>query len=260
MAPKIGIYGLTGCGGDQLTILNCEDKLVDMFALANIQSFVMAKSDNIEGDMDLALVEGSVSTKEQEEHLKDVRERAKILIAIGNCACYGGPQAAEYGLGNWEESFKEIYGDVETEHTVALEPKPLSDYVEVDYCLPGCPIDKYEFMALLARLLHGISPDDYPLPVCAECKWKQNHCLLLEGKICLGPITQAGCDAVCPGHNIGCVGCRGPVKGANFASEIDMLLDMGYDKEDIINRMRMYGGSKAAEMLKKAFEERGDEE
>lgn len=257
---KIGIYGLTGCGGDQLTILNCEDQLVDIFTLCNVSSFVMAKSDNIEGNIDIAFVEGSVSTIEQKEHLLEIRKMAKILVAIGNCACYGGPQARESGTDWWERNIKSIYPKSEMEHTTAIEPMPLSYYVKVDYIIPGCPINKHEFITALTRLINDIPLDVYPIPVCAECKWNQNPCLLLENRLCLGPVTQGGCNAICPSHNIVCYGCQGPVIGANFASELSLLKDMGYSYEDIVTRMKMYGGVEASKHLKKALIKDGGED
>lgn len=255
MKPKIGIYGLTGCGGDQLTILNCEEKIVEIFAVAKIISFVMAKSDNIEGELDIAFVEGSVSTIRQKKELFEIRENTETLVAIGNCSCYGGPQAMEIDTGKWAKHYKEVYGEVEMVHTKAVESRPVNDFIEVDYLMPGCPIDEYEFMAVFSRLVHGIQPEIYPIPVCAECNWRQNPCLLLEGELCLGPVTRWGCNAVCPSYDLVCVGCQGPVEGANFASELTLLEEKGYDQEDIVTRMRMYGGTHAAIMLKEALSE-----
>lgn len=248
--PSIGVYGLTGCGGDQLTILNCEEKIVDMYDIAEVQSFVMAQSDNDSGKVDIALVEGSVSTEEQKEHLLKIREESEIVVAIGNCSCYGGPQAMDIGRENWEDNYKQVYGDIEMEHTDPIESRPIGSFIEVDMLIPGCPIDRGEFMSVFSKLVKGIPVEEYPLPVCAECKWRQNACLLNEGKMCIGPLTQGGCDAVCPTHNLVCVGCRGPVVNGNVASEIDMLQEMGFTKEEFITRMRLYGGKGAADEVR----------
>jgi sulfhydrogenase subunit delta len=256
--PKVGIYGLTGCAGDQLTIVNCEDQILDIFGAADIRSFLMAMSNNVEGELDVALVEGSVSSQGDKAMLEDIRKRSKILIAIGNCACNGGPQAACAMENNFKERFKQVYGDVKLSIPEPLDAKPLSAYVQVDYMIPGCPIDKWEFLRALGRLVKGDAPQPIRYPVCVECKYNENECLLFKNEICLGPITVGGCDSVCINHNIPCVGCRGPVTEANVAGEVEMLVNMkhphfpkrvNFDYQDVRNRAMMYGGTTMAELL-----------
>jgi len=252
---KIGIYGFTGCAGDQLAILHWEDDLLSIFNDADIKSFLMAKSDNDETELDIAFVEGSISTEEQIEKIKELRNRTKILVAIGDCACYGGIQAMYYGDGSYKERLKEVYGDVKFTHDTPVESKPLSDYVKVDYLVPGCPISKEHFLPLFMKLVNGLIPDKYPMPVCMECKWKENECLLLKGQPCLGPIVSAGCGAICPSHNIPCIGCWGLVDDANLKSQVELLMEHGMKLEDIISRIKIFGGSEAAKKLELVMKE-----
>ena len=242
--PKIGIYELTGCAGDALLILDCEKELLDIFKAADIQSFLMAKSDNIDGELDVALVEGSVTTEIEVKELKDIRKRSKIVVAIGLCATAGGLQARFTDPKEWKANFKKVYGSVAMTHTKAIQSKPIDAYIDVDYYLPGCPIGKEQFLNFFTRLVGGSPPEKYPRPVCVTCKYNENDCLLNRGLPCMGPVTADGCGAVCINHNIPCVGCWGPVEGANFVSEFYLLRDKGFDVEYIKKRMANYTGTK----------------
>ena len=249
-SPKVGIYGFTGCAGDQLMILNCEDQLVDIFGAVDIRSFVMAKRDNQEGPLDVALIEGSISTEEQAKRIKEIRERSKVLIAIGTCACHGGPQAMKLGEGKYDEMYKKVYGDAKISISKAFEAQPVDAFVKVDMYLPGCPIDKSEFLGAVSKLVAGKHPYLYKFPVCTECRWKENPCLLFNGKFCAGPLTKAGCGAVCPTHNLPCVGCWGPTDDLNVSSEYELLKEKGYRPEDIIQKIKKFGGAAVAKLVK----------
>lgn len=248
--PKIGIYELTGCAGDALLIVDCENELLDIFNAADIQSFAMAMSNNTDGELDIALVEGSVTTEKEVEELKDIRERAKIVVAIGNCATHGGIQARFTDPQEWEENFRAVYGEsAEFSHTKAIQSKPIDAYIKVDYYLPGCPIDKEQFLNFFTRMLKGNPPETYPSPVCVTCKYKENQCLLKKGELCLGPLTADGCGAICPSHNIPCYGCWGAVEGANAHSEYHLLIEKGFSPEEIKKRMANFNGPKIAELF-----------
>lgn len=254
--PKIGIYELTGCAGDALLILDCENELLDIFKAADIQSFLMAKSDNIDGELDVALVEGSVTTEREVEELKDVRKRSKIVVAIGLCATAGGLQARFTNPDEWKANLKKVYGDVKMTHTKAIQSKPIDAYIDVDFYLPGCPIGKEQFLNFFTRLVGGSPPEKYPRPVCVTCKYNENDCLLNRGLPCLGPITADGCGAVCINHNLPCVGCWGPVDGANFASEFYLLKDKGFDSGYIKKIMANYTGTKLPEFGERVKKEK----
>jgi len=251
---KIGIYELTGCAGCALLIVDCEMELIDIFNAADIQSFLMAKSDNIDGELDVALVEGSVSTEKEIEELKDIRQRAKVVVAFGLCASVGGIQA-RFSKEEWAQNLQEVYGGIEMVHTKAVPSQPIDAYIDVDFYLPGCPVGKEQFINFLTRVLNGSPPESYPHPVCVTCKYQENDCLLNRGIPCLGPLTADGCGAVCCNHNLPCMGCWGPVVGANPTAEYHLLKEHGIDPEEIKKRMANYSGTKLVEFLKKAKEE-----
>lgn len=242
--PKVGFYGFTGCAGDQLAIIHCEDELLDIFSAVDVRSFLMASSDvHDDEQLDVAFLEGSITTDHHLESLADIRKRSKTLVAIGSCACYGGPQAARLGCGDWEERFKKVYGEMKHKVAKSFESHPPDEYVKVDYYIPGCPIDRYQFFFALTRLARGMSVELTTFPVCAECKWNENECLLLKGQLCLGPVTAGGCDSRCPSHGLPCIGCWGPASEANVASEIDLLKERNFSEEEIINKLQLFGGA-----------------
>jgi sulfhydrogenase subunit delta len=240
---KIGIYELTGCAGDALLILDCEMELLDIFKSVDIQSFLMAKSDNIDGELDIALIEGSVSTEREIEEVKDIRKRSKIVVAFGSCATLGGIQA-RFNDDEWEEGLKDVYGDVEMSHVTAVRSKPIDEYIDVDFYLPGCPVGKEQFLNFFTRAIQGSPPEKYPYSVCVTCKYNENECLLLKGIPCLGPLTADGCGSICPNHNVPCYGCWGLTEDANLTSEYYLLQEKGFDIEAIQKRMSNYSGAK----------------
>ena len=243
--PKIGIFSLTGCGGDQLMILNLEPILLDLLSRFEIKDFQEASSyKEEEAELDIALVEGSVSTKTDLEKLKKIRERSKMIIAIGDCAIGGCVQAMRNGQMSMEERMRKVYG-VDVDYYDVLEPKGISSYVNVELEIPGCPIEKSQVLHAITSLLHGDMPEEIDYPVCVECKLNGYPCLLVEkGLPCLGPIITAGCDARCPGLGLDCIGCRGPIRDeSNVAAELEVLLEKGYDEEYILNRLRFFGGN-----------------
>ncbi|MBI4777847.1 NADH:ubiquinone oxidoreductase [Candidatus Desantisbacteria bacterium] len=244
--PKIGIYGLTSCAGDQLTILNCEDELLEIASQVDIKSFCLAQTGNEETSIDIALVEGTVSTQRDLERLKEIRSRTAILTAMGTCASWGGMYAMRNDIPR-AEMIKDVYGEKEVECFDALSAsevlpaQPLKNFVKVDLSIPGCPIEKKWFLRIFRAFLHG---DIIELPnfsLCSECKMVENECLLVNrGMFCLGPITITGCKARCPSHNIPCIGCHGPVDETNYAAEVDILLNMGYTIEEIKRKMGFF--------------------
>ncbi|MBD3414532.1 MAG: hydrogenase [Candidatus Aminicenantes bacterium] len=252
---KIGIFELTGCAGDALLILDCEKELLDIFKAVDIQVFLMASSEVTDEKLDIALVEGSVSTEKEIEELKDIRERAEVVVAIGICATVGGIQARFTDPKEWENKYKEVYGDIEMTHTKAVPSKPIDAYITVDTYLPGCPIGKDQFLNLFTRVVKGNLPERYPRPVCVTCKYNENDCLLNKGIACLGPLTEDGCGSICPNHNVPCFGCWGPVEGANLTSEYHLLQEKGFDIEAIKKQMANYSGTKLVEFFKQLKKE-----
>ena len=243
--PTVGIFGFTGCAGCQLNILNIEDHLLDLLGLIDITTWVMAKSENSPGPWDIAIVEGSIAKKSEIDRIKKIRENSSLLVAIGACATHGGLP----GMRNQrdvEEMKATVYGD-KTGHLDVLDQiMPISHYVKVDAELPGCPMDKNEFIAAVQAIAVGKTPHVPNYSVCYECKIRENACLLKEGKFCMGPVTQAGCDALCPSYGATCEGCRGPVAQVNWGAEFKILKDLGATPEEIKRRFLKYCPSTAA--------------
>lgn len=233
--PRVGIYGLTGCAGDELVLLNCEDELLEIVGAVDLKSFVTAQSHPEECALDIAFVEGAVAQPHDLEVLLDVRRRAGLLIAIGTCAVWGGVAGAK---NDQDRAALKRLVYREAGYPESFPPQPLSTYVQVDFSLPGCPVEKEQLLHSLAVLLHGDPPQRIGYPVCTECRIAENVCLLKErGLLCCGPLTQGGCGARCPSHNRPCIGCRGPVEEANVASEYRILLEKGYGSEEILRRL-----------------------
>ena len=248
--PKIAIYGFTGCSGCQLEILDLEEALLDIFNLVEIVNFEMAgiKKRPLPR-VDVSFVEGSISKKEDIKKLKKIREKSKLLIAMGACACFGGVQ----GIRNFvdsKEASRAAYGIDDCPRGSTEKISGVDEYVKVDYYLPGCPIDRKEFLQLIKKIILGreLKPQTYPL--CVECKRKGIVCLLDRGILCLGPIVRAGCDALCPSLNRGCEGCRGMVADANLMEQIEIMKKMKFSKEEIIRKLRIFAANQFKEVEK----------
>ncbi len=253
--PKIGVYGFTGCAGDQLLIIHTEDQILNLFNAVDIKSFVMASSNPIEEDLDVAFIEGSISTEEERGHIKEIRKRAQVVVAMGNCAIAGGPQAMFAKDGSFAKRLKQVYGDVKF-ITDPVEATPIDQVITVDYYLPGCPIGQSQTMALIGRLIHGAEPEDITTPVCLECKLNENRCLLLDKEFCLGPVTMGGCGSACPNHGLPCVGCWGPNRDGNFTELFNLLGSFGISHDDILRRIRNFGGHKILKYIEEIQEVR----
>ena len=238
--PTVGIFGLTGCAGDQLVILNCEDQLLDLVSLIDIRDFLMASSANDDDcPLDVALVEGAVLSKKDAEKLQAIRKRAKVLVALGTCAVWGGVAAMDRGSDR-RKLLQQVYGETGLSYD-STPTQALHEIVKVDLNITGCPIEKDHFLAAIGNLLNG-DPPLYPeYPVCSECRMLENNCLLIErGELCCGPITAAGCKARCPNLRVACVGCRGPVGDSNPSSLLAAFEEKGFDRHAIAARLRTF--------------------
>ena len=238
--PTVGIFGLTGCAGDQLVILNCEDQLLNLVSLIDVRDFLMASSENDAAcPLDIALVEGAVLSNKDLERLRAIRKRAKTLVALGTCAVWAGVAAMDRGTDR-RKLLEEVYGETGLNYD-SLPAQALHEIVRVDLNITGCPIEKEHFLGAIANLLNGDLPVYPQYPVCTECRMLENNCLLIErGELCCGPITAAGCKARCPNLRVPCVGCRGPVSDANPSSLLAMLEEKGFDRQAIATRLRTF--------------------
>jgi coenzyme F420-reducing hydrogenase gamma subunit len=238
--PTVGIFGLTGCAGDQLAILNCEDRLLDLAAVIDVRDFLMASSANDTAcRLDIAMVEGAVVSTRDAERLRNIRERAGLLVALGTCAVWGGVAAIDRGADR-RALLEKVYGETGA-HYDSVPAQALHEVVKVDLNITGCPIEKEHALSAIASLLNGDAPVYPQYPVCTECRMQEHNCLLIErGLACCGPVTAGGCEARCPGLRVPCVGCRGPVTDANPVSLLATLEEKGFDRERIAGRLRIF--------------------
>jgi sulfhydrogenase subunit delta len=238
--PTVGIFGLTGCAGDQLAILNCEDELLDLVSVIDIRDFLMGSSGNDTAcTLDVALVEGAVLSNKDAEMLQAVRRRSGLLVALGTCAVWGGVATLDRGADR-ARLLAEIYGDTGRGYD-AIAARALHELVKVDLNITGCPIEKDQFIAAIAGLLNGDLPSYPDFPVCTECRMRENNCLLIErGAVCCGPLTMAGCKARCPELRIPCIGCRGPLEDGNAPAMIEMLEAKGFTRRQVEDKLRTF--------------------
>lgn len=241
MKPKVAFFDFASCEGCQLQVLNLEESIIELIEIVDVVSFREAMKEHSD-DYDIAFVEGSIARPMDEERLKKIRSKAKILVALGACACTGGINALrnQYSI---EMVKKGVYGDADIENNPYFDvfhTKAVDEVVEVDYYVYGCPVDKDELTKVITSLALGKRPEIPNYPVCVECKKEGNVCVFEEGKFCLGPVTRAGCGARCPSNNNACEGCRGLVDNPNINSELEVLQKYGLTLEDALERFKMF--------------------
>ncbi len=203
---RIGIFSLSSCEGCIVQILNLEDILLNLLKKFEIESRILGTQNRTES-YDIAFVEGSVMSIDEEMELKKIRRMSKFLVALGECACHGGNfLVRDFNVGEILERFP----GSETWYS-----NPIDRYVRIEYYIPGCPIDKEEFFTVFKSLLLEKFPEQISNTVCSECILKENNCLIDKGIACLGSITRGGCKAICPTFNRECYGCRGLSDDAN---------------------------------------------
>jgi sulfhydrogenase subunit delta len=255
--PRVGVYALTSCYGCQLKLATVE-KILDIADNVSFESFYMLSSaSKMPADVDVAFVEGSVSSEKDLEELMEIRKHSRILVAIGACAVNGGVQSWAEGTLNYAELHAKVYGDSKID-MVGLQATPISKHVKVDYYLPGCPPEEDEIMYFISAFLIGTFPEPKDYPVCSECRLAGNPCILIEhGEPCLGPVTVAGCKARCISYNVPCIGCRGPVPHdtAWFDSLAKTFKEKGISEGHVRDRMTIFGAHdpNLSAMLKKIY-------
>jgi len=237
---RVGIFSLTSCEGCQVRILASEEILLELLDTLELVHFRLLKEFNEKGPFDVVFVEGSVTTREDEERLKEIREKAPLLIALGTCACFGGVPTMKRFLfpGVAEEAAYKGKAP-----TGSIAPMRIGQYVPVDFMLRGCPMNPEEFIEAVKNLRLGKPLKDPNFPVCFECRKNAVPCLLNEGRLCLGPITAGGCGAPCPLKNAECIGCRGPHKDAQVAATIEVYKKKGFSKKQILSALTRFAGT-----------------
>ncbi len=230
--PKLAVWKFASCDGCQLTLLDCEDELLEVAGRVEIAHFLEASSARLAGPYDLSLVEGSITTAHDVDRIQEVRAESKSLVTIGACSTAGGIQALR-NFSDLDELLSVVYATPSFLSTLDTST-PISDHVPVDFELRGCPIDKRQLLEVIGAFLAGRKPNVPDHCVCVECKARGNPCVLVaHGTPCLGPVTHAGCGALCPAFNRGCYGCFGPMESPNVESLICALTEMGMPPEDV---------------------------
>ncbi len=247
MKPKAAFFDFTCCEGCQLTVVDSLQTHLDLLDVVEIVQFREAISERGE-DYAVAFVEGSITRESDEARLKKIREQAAVLVALGACAHLGGVNAIK-NLAPLDDVRRYVYGD-QAEWYATYATRPVSAVVKVDAFIPGCPIDREEFIAVVKALLRGKKPPIPDYPMCMDCKMKENVCLFDKGSYCLGPITRAGCGAICPSFGVGCEGCRGLISNPNRESMLNVLAEHGLTPQDMAMQMTMFGAYDASQIVK----------
>jgi len=238
--PKLAVWKFASCDGCQLTLLDCEDELLQLAGKVEIAYFLEATRAVVKGPYDVSLVEGSITTAHDAERIRKVRQASKFLITIGACATAGGIQALR-NFRNVEELASIVYARPETIDALATST-PIVDHVRVDLELRGCPIHKAQLLEVVTAFLSGRKPGLPAHSVCLECKRRGNVCVMVaHGTACLGPVTQAGCGAICPAWNRGCYACFGPQESPNPRALSDWMHDrMGVGGSELVRFFRSF--------------------
>ncbi len=230
--PTLAVWKFASCDGCQLTLLNCEDQLLELAGAVEIGYFPEATQAVVDGPYDLSLVEGSVTTPGDRERIRQVREASRRLVTIGACATAGGIQALR-NLADVDELAAAVYAHPEYIATLQ-DSTAISAHVAVDYELRGCPIDRGQLLEVIAAFLHDRRPRVSSESVCMECKRRGNVCVTVaHGTPCLGPVTHAGCGAICPSYDRGCYGCFGPAETVNAESLSRRLRELDLSERDV---------------------------
>lgn len=237
--PTLAVWKFASCDGCQLTLLDCEDELLSLAGEIDIASFPEASSATVDGPYDLSLVEGSITTAEDAERIREVRRQSRRVVTIGACATAGGIQALR-NFADVDDFAAAVYATPEYVSTLATST-PIGAHVLVDFELRGCPIDKHQLLEVISAYLDDRSPRIRPHSVCMECKRRGAVCVTVaHGTPCLGPVTHAGCGAICPAHHRGCYGCFGPMETPNTRALSARMAELGARPRDLVRLYRTF--------------------
>ncbi len=235
--PKIAFFEFTSCEGCQLTVVDSLQDDPELLEAVEIVKFREAMSGGTD-DYQIAFIEGSYTRSSDEARIKKIREQAQIVVALGACAHIGGINAIR-NLCSSNDEREYVYGDFAKLYE-AHPANPLSAVISVDAFIPGCPIDRQEFLRVVKALLMNRKPDIPDYPVCVECKLKENNCRYQYGEVCLGPVTRAGCQALCPTFNQSCIGCRGLIPNPNIAWLKIAMSENGLSEDEITSKFSLF--------------------
>lgn len=243
--PKLAVWKFASCDGCQLSLLDLEEELLALADRIEIAYFLEATSGTVRGSYDLSLVEGSVTTPQDRERIREVRRISRRLVTIGACATAGGIQALR-NFADVDEFVAAVYPNPSYISTLATST-PIADHVSVDFELHGCPVDRHQLLEVVSAYLAERRPSIPTYSVCVECKARGNVCVTVaHGTPCLGPVTHAGCGAICPAHDRGCYGCFGPMETPNAAAMSGLLRGLGCETPDVIRAYRTFNAAAPA--------------
>lgn len=238
--PGLAVWKFASCDGCQLTLLDCEDELLALAEAIEIAYFPEASSKMCGGPYDLSLVEGSITTAKDAERIREVRAQSKHLVTIGACATSGGIQALR-NFADVGDFAAAVYARPDYIDTLETST-PISAHVHVDFELQGCPIDKRQLLEVIGAFVTGRKPVIPAYSVCFECKRRGNICVMVQGEPCLGPVTQAGCGAICPAYRRTCYGCFGPMEAPNLPALSEEWRRFGAGDRQIRDVLRTFYG------------------
>jgi coenzyme F420-reducing hydrogenase gamma subunit len=252
--PRLAVWKFASCDGCQLSLLDCEEELLSLAEVVEIGYFLEASRKTLPGPYDLSLVEGSITTPEDAERIREVRRLSKKLVTIGACATAGGIQALR-NFARIEEFVSAVYASPEYIRTLERST-PIAAHVPVDFELQGCPVNRLQLLEVISAFLAGRTPAIPRYSVCLECKRAGTPCVLVaRGTPCLGPVTHAGCGAICPGYGRGCYGCYGPMETPNTASLARGWQALGASERDLHRAFRTFNAG--AEPFRRESEAHG---
>ncbi len=235
--PKLAVWKFASCDGCQLSLLDCEDELLAVAGRVEIANFPEASRAFVKGPYDLSLVEGSITTPHDAERIHQVRRASRFLVTIGACATSGGIQAL-LNFKDVRQFTSIVYARPDYIDTLG-KSTPIAEHVRVDFELRGCPINKKQLVEVLSAFLNGRKPVTPTHSVCLECKLRGTVCVMVaHGTPCLGPVTQAGCGALCPAYQRGCYGCFGPMETPNTASLSAGWVRLGAEQPELVRAFR----------------------
>jgi len=244
--PKVAFFDFTCCEGCQLTVVDSLQDHPELLDAVEIVQWREAISERGE-DYLVAFIEGSCTRESDEARLKQIREHAAVVVALGACAHLAGVNALK-ALHPLDDVRQYVYGDKAGWYDT-YDARPIDAVIPVDFAIPGCPIDKDEFINVVKALLQGKKPPIPDYPVCVECKLKENVCLFTRGKVCMGPVARAGCKAICPTYGQSCEACRGFISNPNDTSMREVLAQHGMTVEDITSMYTMFSTYQVREKL-----------
>lgn len=234
--PKIAIHKFASCSGCQLAFVNMGEDLIELLQLVDLVHMAevgsMAPEDQ---QVDIAFIEGSITTPHDVDRLLKIRANSAYLITIGACATSGGIQALRNNAdsGEWMRS---VYAKPEFIQSLSTSAA-IANHVKVDFELWGCPVSSRQMFTAIRTLLYGVPPLSLREKVCQECKRRGNVCILVtQDAPCMGPVTRTGCGALCPSFGAPCYTCYGPAEGVNTASFGQRLIGLGLHPDQVARR------------------------